>query len=92
LKTLFRVEETDVGFSMKSDHSERLKAHLIPKQCLSRVDDKSTREALESVSSLAKQKILELRAQDGTYQNGRAHAFWLQQFANSQLALETVKT
>lgn len=88
LKELFKITEKDNTFKVV-DHrgDDRLKAHYIPKECLSRIDAQSRVASLESLSKIAKTKILNIRQGEQNYSNGKLHGFWTQQFANAQLSI-----
>lgn len=89
LKNLFKISEKDTDFKCEDKNDDgRLKAHLIPKQCLARIDESSRLSSLRSISATAKDKILEIRDLENNYQNGKLHGFWTQQFANAQLCLD----
>jgi hypothetical protein len=93
LKDLFKIKETDTGFTFSDKRGDgRLKAHLIPKDCLTRIDEGSRLEALQSLSTIAREKILEIREKEKNYQNGKIHGFWTQQFANAQLNIAELTT
>jgi ABC-type cobalamin/Fe3+-siderophores transport system ATPase subunit len=87
VKTLFSIKSSDSNFKIHSKNEGRLKAHEIPKACLSRITDATRKEAIKSVCLVAKEKIRLLRSKEGSYPNGRAHAYWVQQFANGHLFL-----
>lgn len=87
LKTLFKskIEE----FIISSIKNDRLKAHLIPKTSIIRIDSDSRKAALNEIRDKAKNKIKEIRENDKRdYKTGRSHALWSQLLANSILALE----
>jgi len=89
IKILFSITESDKAFTEHaSTKNGRLKAHEIPKSCLARITDLTRRNAIKSVCQTAKEQILKLRDQEGSYQNGRLHGFWVQQFANAHLFLD----
>lgn len=87
LKDLFKITEEDTDFVFSDIRGDgRLKAHQIPKKCLIRIDADSRLAALKSLSTTAREKILEIRSmKEQNYQSGKLHGFWSQQFANSQL-------
>ncbi len=86
LKELFKITAADTAFNFSDQNGDgRLKAHCIPKNCLIRIDAGSRLEAIKSLSKTAREKILEIREMEQTYQNGKLHGFWTQQFANAQL-------
>jgi len=92
-KELFKITEKDKEFKFEdSRHDSRLKAHIIPKKYLIRIDESSRIDSLKSLSEIAKTKILDVRKKDITYKNGKVHGFWVQQFANAQLALSELTT
>lgn len=71
----------------------RLKSHFIPKKYLIRINSDSKEKALKSKLELLKREILKLREDKGeniSYKNGNLHAFYVQQFANTSLALSEV--
>ena len=88
IKTLFKLSTDDKAVSAVSHSGGRLKAHRIPTAYLGRVDSESRKNALQGLSHSARTEIGRLRQAKGSYQDGRLHGFWLQQFANAQLALE----
>jgi energy-coupling factor transporter ATP-binding protein EcfA2 len=93
LKTLFSIQETDTRFVVNDARGDgRLKAHLIPSTCLSRVTRNSVKTAIQQVRHLAIEEIKRLRSSTGviSYRIGRKHAFYVQQLANAQLALELI--
>jgi predicted ATPase len=92
-RTLFCMADTE--FEERDQRGNgRLKAFLIPKACLSRITVDSVRDALTLRKDRAKLEILKLRnATDGenhNYKDGMRLGFWLQQFANSSLALDAI--
>ncbi|MFA6596392.1 MAG: AAA family ATPase [Ignavibacteriaceae bacterium] len=89
LKDLFKITGRDTDFVFSDRRGDgRLKAHQIPKECLVRIDETSRLDCLKSLSVTAREKIIEIRAKEQNYQNGKIHGFWTQQFANVQLTLE----
>lgn len=88
LKDLFKITEGDNGFTFSDYRGDgRLKSHQIPKQYLIRIDANSRQEAIKSMKDTSREKILEIRAKETNYKNGKLHGFWTQQFANAQLVL-----
>lgn len=88
VKELFCIkQEEDKRFIVDTKKDDRLKAHQIPKECLERISTTSRKDALKSISNLAKEKIRKLRNEDRNYKNGKKHAYWVQQLANTELAL-----
>lgn len=91
LKLLFRIPERDSGFSVDDARNDgRLKAHCIPAKYLAGASIAALKETLEQVRHLAKEEIKTLRSSVPTYREGRKHAFYVHQFANASLALETL--
>ena len=90
VKELFNLKTTDFGLHMSNDskYKNRLKAHLIPQRHLSNITADSRKKALEAIQKTAKEEIKRIREETtADYKNGRRHAFWTQQFANSSLIL-----
>lgn len=93
LKELFKVSEKETAFTFTDKKGDgRLKAHQIPKHCLTQIDEASRLSAIKAMSVTAREKILEIREKDKNYQNGKLHGFWTQQFANAQLNLAEFTT
>lgn len=93
LKDLFKISEKETDFTFTDKKGDgRLKAHQIPKRCLTQIDEASRLTAIKSMSVTAREKILEIRDKDKNYQNGKLHGFWTQQFANAQLNLAELTT
>lgn len=93
LKDLFKISEKETDFTFTDKNGDgRLKAHQIPKRCLTQIDDASRLSAIKSMSITAREKILEIRDKEKNYQNGKLHGFWTQQFANAQLNLAELTT
>jgi len=88
LKELFKITVNDTGFLPNdADGKGRLKAHLIPKNCLAKIDESSILKAIQAVRDLSIEKIKELRASKSSYEKGKLHGFWTQQLANATLIL-----
>ncbi len=86
LKDLFKITEKDAGFTIDDARSDgRLKAHQIPKKCLTRISEKTRLAAIKALAVTAREQILAIRGKDKNYKNGKLHGFWTQQFANAQL-------
>lgn len=81
-KKLFNIPD----YGVKAERNGRLKAHYIEKKFLKNMTHETKKEAIESLKTRAKDKITEIRLQDTSYENGKLHAFWTQQLANSYLA------
>ena len=93
LKDLFKISEKETDFTFSDKRGDgRLKAHQIPKRCLVQIDEASRLSAIKSMSTTAREKILEIREDKKNYQNGKLHGFWTQQFANAQLNLAELTT
>jgi AAA domain, putative AbiEii toxin, Type IV TA system/Methyltransferase domain len=68
----------------------RIKGHFIPKHLLSNVKPQTVREALLFAQRNAREKIEALRSSsEANFKTGRAHGFWVQQYANTTLALDS---
>jgi ABC-type cobalamin/Fe3+-siderophores transport system ATPase subunit/SAM-dependent methyltransferase len=87
LKDLFKISEEDKDFIVDPRREGRLKAHHIPKRCLIRIDNDSRLKAIKSIKITAREKIIGIRDLEQSYQNGKLHGFWTQQFANAELNL-----
>lgn len=88
IKELFGITEQDGDFACyDARKDERLMAYKIPKNYLNRITTSTCRIALESLKSLAKTRIEELRKEED-YKSGKLHALWSQQLANIILALD----
>ena len=92
LKDLFKIKESDSDFGFSDVREDgRLKAHRLKKEYLVRIDSGSKIKALESLHKTASEKIMEIREKEINYKNGKRHGFWVQQFANTGLALKEIK-
>jgi len=92
LKDLFKITEADTDFGFSDARSDgRLKAHRIKKEYLIRITPESRLKAIESLHKNASEKILDIRGKDINYKNGKIHGFWVQQFANTGLAIKELK-
>lgn len=88
-KKLFKITSTDKYLSTDYRKDGRLKSHHIPKNCITRIDTTSKKEALEILLQNSKDEIKSLRkVTDPTFKTGKSHGFWSQQLANASLALE----
>ena len=88
IKELFQIKEADTDFGFSDARGDgRLKAHRISKRYLSRITPETRMSALSVLKNTALEKIQETRAADVNYKNGKRHGFWVQQYANSSLAL-----
>jgi hypothetical protein len=92
LKDLFSItaDDTDFGFSDARENG-RLKAHRIKREYLTRISAETRKKALKSIHKTAIEKIINIRTENATYKNGRIHGFWIQQLANTTLALNEVE-
>lgn len=74
----------------KSERDGRIKGHFIPKPLLANVSITTIKQALQLAQRNAKEKIEEIRTlKEHDFKAGRAHGFWVQQYANITLALGT---
>ena len=91
LRILFNIKETESAF-ISDDHrgDGRLMAHLIPKTCLTQITSESIQAALKAKQKRAKEEIDRLRQSEASYKNGRKHGFWIQQYTNTSLVLDTL--
>jgi ABC-type multidrug transport system ATPase subunit len=92
LKELFEIKESDTDFGFSDAREDgRLKAHRIPSKYLKRISKESRLSALESLHKKASDKIIEIRNKEINYKNGKIHGFWVQQYANTGLALQELQ-
>ena len=92
LKELFSIKESDSDFEFSDARGDgRLKAHIINKEFLMRITPESRLQSIESIHKNASEKILSIREEEINYKNGKTHGFWVQQFANTGLALSELK-
>jgi SAM-dependent methyltransferase len=88
LRKLFAIGESDSsGFVVDARRDDWLKAHLISQPLLARFSSTTREAALKDLSSTARDRIRELQQKEANYRNGRLYGFWVQQFANAELAL-----
>lgn len=87
IKELFQITEEDKDFGFDQRKGERLKAHRIKREYLMRITPDSKIKALKAINKAALKKILSIRNEEISYKKGKEHGFWIQQFANTQLAL-----
>jgi ABC-type cobalamin/Fe3+-siderophores transport system ATPase subunit len=90
IKELFSLQSADFNIHRSGDakYHDRLKAHSIPQKHLANITADSRKKALQSVKKMAKDNIVSIRSAAPNHRNGKKHAFWTQQFANSSLALD----
>ena len=90
LKALFDCQAQDITVvESEGKYRERIRGHLVSKAALARVTRDSRKTALELANARAKEKIERLRSAGGhSFRSGQAHAFWVQQFANTTIALD----
>jgi ABC-type cobalamin/Fe3+-siderophores transport system ATPase subunit len=86
LNKLFNAKPNEIIVSDQRGDG-RLKAHMIPKSILQNINYETRKDALKEISCNAKKEIVHLRKESAHYKNGLKHAFWVQQFANCELAL-----
>lgn len=92
LKDLFCITETDKDFGYSDARNDgRLKAHRIKKEYFTRISNESRITALTALNKKACQNVIDVRKEEVNYPNGKIHGFWLQQYANTSLALNQLK-
>ncbi len=94
IKELFKITKADesIGYKVTDARGDgRLKAHRIPKKCLQRISASTRLSALKSLKNRAHSKILITREQSVNYKNGKVHALWVQQFANTSIAISEIE-
>jgi len=90
LKALFDCQQGDISVRQFDEerYKGRIRGHLINKDALARVTVSSRKSAIELAKETAREEISKLRGSaKHTYKSGQAHAYWVQQFANTMLAL-----
>ncbi len=93
LRKLFAKTESDSAIFKEDKKKDGwLKAHLIARSLITRYTSATKDAAIRDLSSTARDKIKELRdkkLRDGgnDYLAGRWHGFWVEQFANAELAI-----
>ncbi len=94
-KDLFKITDKDIDYLESSyDEDDRLKAYLIPKKYLDRVDANSIKSALESLHKESLEHIHTIRKsseESMNYKIARKYAMWAQLYANAKLALDDGK-
>ncbi len=91
IRELFCIGGGQDFISQAHPKNQRLKAHLVPKKYLSNITTETREAAIKSLNNKAKEEIRKLRAlspESIGFKQGREHAFWVQQFANTQLAFD----
>jgi hypothetical protein len=90
LQSLFAAGDGKDKIRVKSEHKDRIKGHFIPKHLLANISGSTIKKALQLAQQNAKEKIEEIRTlKEHTFKSGREHGFWVQQYANTTLALTT---
>ena len=90
LKELFCMRQSEF-FVDDARNDGRLKCHVIPGKCLARITPESRISALEALRDTAKAEIKRIRFAERNYKNGKLHGYWIQQLANTTLALSELK-
>ena len=86
MQKLFK--DKTAAIKVHTSRSGRIKGHVVPKELLKNIETDSIREALEISNRIARERISEIRQMgEPDFKAGRAHGFWVQQFANTALAL-----
>jgi hypothetical protein len=89
LQKLFCAGAGENQIRVEIAHEGRIKGHFVPKRLLKNVTTESIREALKLAQRHAKEQISLLRSnRRDDFKTGRAHGFWVQQYANTTLALD----
>jgi ABC-type cobalamin/Fe3+-siderophores transport system ATPase subunit/SAM-dependent methyltransferase len=90
LQALFASGSGDKEIKVEDGQNGRVRGHFIPKKLLANVTQDTTKAALKLAQRNAKEKIEKLRNpnNDNDFKSGREHGFWVQQYANTTLALE----
>lgn len=91
LITLFDInssDKTEARFLMTERRGGRLKAHLIAKSVIARINSAQRSAAIDQLRQAALNNIKSLRTREASYENGQLHGFWTQQLANCYMYLE----
>jgi predicted ATPase/cyclopropane fatty-acyl-phospholipid synthase-like methyltransferase len=90
LQKLFGAGDGKDKIRIQSERNDRIKGHFIPKPLLANVSAITIKQALQLAQQNAKEKIEKIRTlKEHDFKSGRAHGFWVQQYANTTLALTT---
>lgn len=88
LRSLFNITEEDKEFGINDFRKDgKLKSHRISRDYFTRISSDSRIKALKSIQTKAKSEIINIRKQEPSFKNGKLHGFWVQQLANTTLAL-----
>jgi len=74
------------------NHTGRLKAHMVAKDLLSRISDNSVKKAIRQIKQYASLKLkdfLDPKKAEFNHSDGRLYGFWVSQYANASLWLES---
>lgn len=91
LKELFAITSDEPFETHDQRGDKRLVAHIIPKSYLQRITHNTKIAALKSIREHASSNIKKLREEEPSYKNGRLHNFYVQQLANSVLAIDELE-
>jgi SAM-dependent methyltransferase len=93
LYALFGVTSEDDKIQVEradGKYRDRIRAHTIPRRLLKNVTSEKRTLALKLIRESAVEQIGKLRTEkEHTFRSGQIHAFWVQQLANTTLALNT---
>lgn len=97
LNVLFNINPSLPSEYIKDAHdvfgykeAGRLMAHLIPVEYLKNVNKKTIKDAIKSLKDASEEKIKELRRKKTEkYKIGMEYGFWLNQYANASLCLNS---
>jgi hypothetical protein len=89
LKELFNVSGGDSEIVSSNERGGRLKAHLIPRSFVARCDIPSIQRSLRAHTNHAKNEISRLR-ESRDPKDGRLFAFWINQFANASMSIDSI--
>jgi ABC-type cobalamin/Fe3+-siderophores transport system ATPase subunit/cyclopropane fatty-acyl-phospholipid synthase-like methyltransferase len=90
LQKLFVAGDGKDKIRIQSERDGRIKGHFIPKPLLANVSAITIKQAVQLAQQNAKEKIEKIRTlKEHDFKSGRAHGFWVQQYANTTLALAT---
>jgi hypothetical protein len=90
LQALFASGVGNKEIKVKDDMNRRVRGHSVPRGLLKNVTKDTIDAALKLAQRNAKEEIEKLRNpnNDRNFKSGREHGFWVQQYANTTLALD----
>jgi hypothetical protein len=91
VKKLFNTDDIEISTPAEERYQDRLMAYKIPKAYIANVSVDTIKAAVEQVKETARAKIM-ASPEDVSFEHGKKHAFWLQQFATAELLRDSFST